>query len=373
MLHANGTSIVNASGNKIQLRGFNLGGLFVMEKWMAPLDSGNLPDTYSVIQALDARFGVAMEQSLITTFQQSWITGADLDNIKNAGYNVIRVPVWWGQFYTINNTTPSGWRPDAFTMLDWVVSNAASRGIYVVIDMHGVVGGQSVSDDTGYANQNTYWTNTANQTSTSYMWQQIATHYKGNPAVAGYDLINEPMGAPNTNAVWTAYNSLYNTIRSVDADHMIFMEGTFGSWSWANLPPPSQFNWTNVVYEMHEYQYNGTLAQVTSGSDNQVNDFLAHASWNVPGYIGEFNDFGFGPNAWLHSINAYDNAGLSWSSWSYKATHGPAPDSWGWYDTNNKAITPNISTDSAATIASDWKQWTTSNAFTLNTGIGITP
>jgi hypothetical protein len=28
-----------------------------MEKWMAPLESGSLPDTYSVMRTLDQRFG----------------------------------------------------------------------------------------------------------------------------------------------------------------------------------------------------------------------------------------------------------------------------------------------------------------------------
>src|SRR3977135_1115363 len=65
MLHASGRSIVNASGQVVQLQGVNLGGWFIMEKWMCPLDSGSLPDTYSVIQMLDQRFGVATEQSLI--------------------------------------------------------------------------------------------------------------------------------------------------------------------------------------------------------------------------------------------------------------------------------------------------------------------
>ena len=374
MLHASGTKIVDATGAAIQLRGVNLGGWFIMEKWMAPLDSGNLIDTYSVIQKLDTRFGVAAEQSLINTYQQSWITTTDLDNIKNAGFNLVRVPVWWGQFYPLNNTSNAAWRADAFTMLDWLVTNAAARGIYVIIDMHGVVGGQSTSDDTGYANQNTYWTDAGNQASTAFMWSQIAAHYNGNPAVAGYDLLNEPMGAPNSAAVITAYNNLYKTVRAADSNHLIFLEGTFGTWSWNNLPAPSQNGWTNVVYEMHEYQYNSTAAQVTAGSDNQVSDFINHASWNVPGYIGEYNDFGYGAPAWQHSINAYDNAGLSWSSWSYKAIAGPAPNSWGWYDpTNSAAITPNISTDSAATSASDWQQWTTTASFGLNTSLNLRP
>ncbi len=365
-LHTSGRNIVDANSNVVQLRGVNLGGWFIMEKWMCPLDSGSLPDTYSVIRMLDARFGIAQEQALIKTYQQNWIATTDLDNIKNAGFNVVRVPVWWGQFYPINNISNSGFRLDAFTMLDWLVSNASARGLYVIIDMHGVVGGQSTSDATGQANQNLYWSNGNNQGNTAFLWWQIANHYKGNPTIAGYDLINEPTGAPNTNAVWSAYSSLYNGVRSADPTHMIFMEGTFGSWNWNMLPNPASYGWTNVVYEMHEYQYNSSAAQVQQGSTNQVNDFNSHSSWNVPGYIGEFNDFGYGAGTWAFSQRAYNNAGLSWTMWSYKATHGLIPDSWGWYDPYYWPVTPNISSDSTSTISSDWQQWRTTYSFSAN-------
>jgi len=369
LLHTSGRNIVNANGNTVQLRGVNLGGWFIMEKWMCPLDSGSLPDTYSVIQELDNRFGIAEEQSLIKTYQQNWITTTDLDNIKNGGYNAVRVPVWWGQFYPINNVSNSGFRSDAFDVLDTLVSNAASRGLYVIIDMHGVVGGQSTSDDTGQQNQNQYWTNSNDQGNTAYMWWQIANHYKGNATVAGYDLINEPIGAPNSNAVWTVYNNLYNSVRSADPSHMIFMEGAYGSWNWSMLPNPATYGWTNVVYEMHEYQYNSSASQIEAGSTNQVNDFNNHASWNVPGYIGEWNDFGTGSSTWAFSQNAYNNAGLSWTMWSYKATHGLIPDSWGWYDPTYWPTTPNISTDSSSTISNDWQQWKTTTSFGANSTI----
>jgi endoglucanase len=371
MLHAQGRSIVNANGQVVPLVGVNLGGWFVMEKWMVPLDSGSLPDTYSVMQTLDSRFGVATEQSLIKTYQQSWITTTDLDNIKNAGFNVVRAPIWWGQFYLLNDQTPSGWRADAFDMLDWLVSAAAARGIYVIIDMHGVVGGQSTSDDTGRSGQNQYWTNGNFQGDTAYLWWQIANHFKGNPTVAGYDLINEPVGTPSSDTVLNIYNELYQSIRSVDPSHMIIMEGTWGSWNWSMLPNPNVYGWTNVAYQMHEYQWNASQAQVQQGATNQVNDFNNHASYNVPGYVGEFNDFGYGSGTWQFSTNAWNAAGLSWTLWSYKATAGLIPNSWGFYDPNHWATTPNISTDSAATIAADWQQWTTSATFSLNTSLGL--
>jgi endoglucanase len=371
MLHTSGRSIVNASGQVIQLQGVNLGGWFIMEKWMCPLDSGSLPDTYSVIQMLDQRFGVATEQSLIKTYQQSWITTTDLDNIKAAGFNLVRVPVWWGMFYPLNNVSNSGWRSDAFTVLDWLVSEAGSRGIYVIIDMHGVVGSQSTSGDTGQQNTNTYWSNSNNQGNTAYMWWEIANHYNGNPTVAGYDLINEPTGAPNNQAVINAQNDLYQSVRSADPNHIVVMEGTWGNWDWSMLPAPSQYGWTNVVYEMHEYQYNQSEAVVEGGSTNQVNDFNNHASYNVPGYIGEFNDFAYGAGAWQFSTNAYNNAGLAWTMWAYKATDGLIPDSWGFYDPTFWATTPNITTDSAATISADWQQWTTPATFAQNTSLGL--
>ncbi len=371
MLQASGTNIVNGGGNAVQLKGLNLGGWFIMEKWMCPLDSGSLPDTYSVITNLDSRFGVIAEQNLIHGYQTNWITVSDLDNLTNAGFNCVRMPVWWGNFYSITNTTSTGWRSDAFTVLDWLVTNCASRGIYVVIDLHGVIGGQGTSGDTGWENQNQYWTNSLDQSETAYMWSQIAAHYNGNPAVAGYDLINEPDGTSSTAYVWAAYASLYKTIRAVDPTHMIIMEGTFGNWNWSMLPNPSTYQWTNIVYSMHEYQYGGTVAQIEAGSDNQVADFHNHLSWNVPVYVGEWNDMSAGAACYDYSINDYNNAAMSWSMWAYKATDGLIPDGWGWYDPTYWPNTPNIATDTSATIANDWQQWRTTTSFGVNSAVGL--
>ena len=370
-LHTSGTTIVNAFGQPVLLKGLNLGGWFIMEPWMCPADSGGLPDTYSIIQELDNRFGVATEQLLIRTYQSNWITTADLNNITNGGFNCVRVPVWWGNFYSITNTTTNGWRSDAFTMLDWVVTNCAARGIYVVIDMHGVVGSQSTSDDTGQQNLNAYWTNSLDQSETVYMWTQIASRYCTNDAIAGYDLINEPTGTSSTGAVWTAYQTLYNAIRAVDTNRMLIMEGTFGNWDWNMLPAPSAYGWTNIVYSMHEYQFNGDTNQVEAGSDNQVNDFGNHVSWNVPDYIGEWNDMGQGAACYDYSINDYNNADMSWTMWAYKATQGLVPDGWGWYDPTNWPATPNVSKDSTSTIVKDWQQWQTTNCFEQNPTVGL--
>ena len=198
LLHTSGTSIVNASGAAVQLKGLNLGGWFIMEKWMCPLDSGSMPDTYSVITNLDGRFGVATEQSLIRTYQTNWITTADLDNITNGGYNCVRVPSGGATFIPspippapvgvrMHSPCWTGWSPIArCVVFMWLLTCTALLAAKALT----IPPVSSTRTYTGPA--------VPIRVETAYLWTQIATHYNGNSAVAGYDLINEPTGAPNT-------------------------------------------------------------------------------------------------------------------------------------------------------------------------------
>ena len=74
----------------------------------------------------------------------------------------------------------------------------------------------------------------------------------------------------------------------------------------------------------------GSAAQCEAGSDNQVTDFNNHKSWNVPDYIGEWNDMGNGAACYDYSINDYNNDGMSWTMWAYKTDL--VSSGWGWYD-----------------------------------------
>ena len=373
LLQANGTNICNACGHGdvVPLRGVNLGGWLLMESWMSPMDSSGLSDCHAVLQTLNSRFGVSTQESLVKAYQAAWLTTNDLDNIKALGMNCVRLPFWWGNVQRLDGT----WRADAFDQMDWLVTNAWQRGIYTVIDFHGVPGGQSPSDSTAEANLNQYWTNTADQVQASIVWSNVAAHFAGNPGVAGYDLINEPFGAPSQTAIWNAYNRLYQTIRLVDPDHMIILEGCWNgigtngqslNWQWDVLPPPVQFGWTNVVYSTHAYAGTLTTNGEQAETDKQVSDFASHQSWNIPGFIGEFNSHGI-QAAWQYSIQQYDQNHLSWDNWSYKAIAGMVGNSWGIYDPVGIGPVPNIQTDSASSISNSWSQWTSSAAF------GITP
>lgn len=94
-LNAVHTNIVSDSGNAGHLIGTNLGGWFIMENYMTPIDSGRYyaTDQYTMMMELSNRFCVTTERSLIKTYQTHFITTADLDNVHNSGINAVRIPI----------------------------------------------------------------------------------------------------------------------------------------------------------------------------------------------------------------------------------------------------------------------------------------
>jgi endoglucanase len=377
IFHARGSEIVDADGQVRSLHGFNLGGWFVMEPFMSPMDrTHRLKDSVSVMRTLESRFGRETARRLIAIYQQSWINDGDIARIAKAGFNAVRIPVWWGLFLSLDDPTLSGWRQDAFADLDRIVAACRSHGIVAIIDMHGVVGGQSDNPDTGQAGENRFWTDPTAQSATAWLWGRIAAHYRDDPAVAGYDLVNEPdppKGMAAKEAVWSAYDRLYQAVRSADPEHMIFVEDSFGSWSLDMLPPPSRFGWTNIVYESHVYPWARNHPGVPQAeaaersAERAIEDAARHRNWNVPIYIGEFSALDTAPGTWKAMIGRFDAAGLSWTIWSYKATdRDGTPNFWGYVEPTVALPRPDPSTDDAETIRRDWSAWRTAGAFAVN-------
>jgi hypothetical protein len=364
-LSAKGTEIRDGrgAGDVISLRGANLGSWLLLEPWMSPV--ADAVDDNTMRNTLTSRFGDATKDMLIAAYEGAWTQAGDFDDMAALGMNVIRLPFW---YLNLENADGS-LRADAFTELDWAVSEAWKRCIYTVLDLHGAPGSQNGNLGSGVQGPSNLWTSDADKAHTVAIWQRVASHYVGNPAVAGYDLLNEPFGAPNDQERWDMQNSLYQAVRGVDPDHMVFIEAI---WHLDNLPPPSMYGWTNVVYECHSYDWGTPMgadesnpqAQMAS-VDAETEDFKSHASYGVPVFLGEFNVFG-NPDVWKYTVEQWSSNGMSWATWSWRASAGGGvTDSWGVYDPPNPPPTPSMTNDSAATILADWSRWTLS-AFELN-------
>ncbi|GKU26523.1 cellulase family glycosylhydrolase [Clostridium folliculivorans] len=340
------------TGSVVNLRGTNLGGWLLQEGWMSPI---GVTDEWTLRETLTNRFGEATKESLINTYQNAWLNTGDLDNIKNMGMNFVRVPI----YYLDLMDKYGNWKSDPWSKLDWLVNECSTRGIYVLLDLHGTFGGQNTFDNCGEANSDPQlWKNTQYQDRTVTLWQGIANRYKGNATVAGYDLLNEPdrVGRDQLNGL---YNRLYQAIRAIDPDHMIYMEG---AWDWNQLYAPSVYGWTNVVYEMHYYAMansqptdwnaqNGLIDSAVQGMKDHQN------SWNIPVYAGEFCVFDF-DDLWEKFLSQMNSINASWTNWTYKITNGS--NHWGFYKYNTNAV-PDINNDSADTIASKWQKFNTAN------------
>lgn len=372
----------HGQGDAIYLRGVNLGGWLLFEGWQTPMDAGSLPDDWSVREVLTERFGAEMGNSLIASYQDAWITETDLDYIAALGFNVIRLPFWYRNLQEEDGSP----RNNGFEKIDWLVANAWKRRIYVILDFHGVPGGQSEHQETGRVrNKSDFW-NEENIQRSIQIWQEVATHFKDNPGVAAYDLINEPTGAPSRDVLWNVYKSIYEAIRSIDHDHVITLEGCWSGqvdgksldWGLDVLPDPRNFGWTNVVYQMHAYDFDGwnDVEKQRKKTDSIISDIDTHQSWNVPCMVGEFNCMGqangSATNAWDYTIQQYEDHHVNWAIWTYKATHGAGSDSWGVYNPRYDASDPlspprpDIEQDSADVIRSKWLKWTTDAAFVPN-------
>ena len=352
-LKVNGTQIrkQKGTGDIVYLRGTNAGGWLVQEDWMNPT---NASDQKTMMTTLANRFGASKRDELVSTYENNYWTTQDFDNCAEMGMSVIRLPFTYMNLCDDNGNLKS----NAFDRLDWFVQNCSQRGMYVILDMHGAFGSQNGMDHSGEINDGKQlYYNQSNKDKTLNLWKKIAEHFKGNPAVAAYDILNEPgiKAAATYSLHWDFYNEIFNTIRSKDSNHIIIMESC---WDADNLPRPSQYGWTNVAYEYHYYPWsaqNSSDAQKSYFS-SKVSDIANH-NYGVPTFVGEFTCFEQA-EGWKAAMSTFNGQGWHWTTWSYKVTGNS---SWGIYNHNPEKV--DIYNDSADTIKNKWSAVGTANGW----------
>lgn len=366
-LKVNGRDIRDnyGKGNKVYLYGTNLGGWRMLEPWMTPL--AGAANEWDARNILTDRFGKDAVWDLYNAYWDSWITEIDFKNIAKAGLNCIRLPI-----YALNHMDDKGnWRRDNTGAIDlyrieWTVNKALEYGLYTILDLHGAPGSQNGAHHSGRQNGTLLYSTPLYQNQLVEFWETLAKHFKGNAAVAGYDLLNEPsetfpgrMGPEVVNI----YDRLYHAIRKVDPDHIIIMEAV---WWWNTLPNPREKNWTNVVYSLHYYQWqnNEDFKVMKKSVDGWIKDAKKWGKkYNVPHFIGEFTLYGKA-ESWNYGLKKFTESGSHWTTWSYKVL---GRNNWGMYNTATQfGNVANIDTDDLNTIKYKWSQWNTPEFFSPN-------
>ncbi|MBQ5970356.1 MAG: cellulase family glycosylhydrolase [Clostridia bacterium] len=352
-LSAKGSKLVNRRGETVVLKGVNLGAWMIWEDWLCPYEQAT--DHYDVLQTLTDRFGEEKAYELMNTYMDNFITENDFDRIADMGFNCVRVPFWFRNFYYDDNgrkilDANGDWD---FSRLDWVVTECGKRGLYVIPDMHGAVGYQSDAPHSGKGSSVGLFDKTEQgeryRELTDELWTAIASRYNGNPAVAMYDLLNEPMCDVDATEVRrrinneSIYTRLYKTVRAVDADHLISVECI---WTAAATPHKLYKGWKNVVYQVHFYQNSNFIFNLFV--------WLTRLYYlNTPLLMGEF--YPHKKTTWDNCFSTMNKAGYNWMLWTYKATgHMMWSGDWCLLGSKDGFERARVQTDSFEEIARKW-------------------
>jgi endoglucanase len=365
---------VDASGKRVNLRGTNIGNWLIQEFWMMGGAMTGINDQCALESKLSQRFGNTEKERLMKVFRDSFITTRDFDLMKGMGMNVVRIPFLYSLIE--NEYAPYTLRADAWQYLDWAVNEAEKRGMYVILDLHGAVGGQAAASEQhdGCIGAAQMWTNNTYWDRTKWLWDNIAQHYRGRTAIAAYDLLNEPWGTDAKTLADRSYE-LFNTVRAADPTHVILLPGhNSGIDAYGN---PNSRGLTNSSLWMHFYPglwgWNDT-ATYGAGQANMYANWLhcnadgtgESCTWRdkinsiqTPFLVGEFQPWtmmgSYGGQMTRKTYDIYNMYGWAATNWAYKTTSNAGSngntDSWGWgmvTNSSNGGTMSNIDVNSAS-------------------------
>lgn len=375
-LRASGTSIVDTNGLPVILKGCNLGNWLLLEMWM--LDTDDVPDQYAFESVLAQRFGADEAERLMELYRANWITRRDFPIIRSFGFNVVRLP--FNYRLLEDDARPFQLRENAFAWLDRAVRMAAAEGLYTILDLHGAPGGQSPDHTTGRAGQNQLWGSGECRQRTAWLWKQVAEHFKDEPAVAAYDVLNEPdSGDKSGRPEFEVFDLIYHSIRSVDPNHIVFAPAHREGVEFYGAP--AQRGWSNVGFTEHFYP--GLFGHESEGFEPHellISRVLPQRAallerWQAPFLVGEFNvvfrNVG-GPALMRKYYDLYGTRGWAATMWSYKLVKkngGPHEDSWGMVKNLEPAPPFSVRTSGKEQIESFFR-WLGTNAYSFHENLG---
>jgi len=327
-LKVEGSRILDDNGQSKRLMGFCIGGWLNMEGFIT-----GFPGTESGLKAaIRTELGEEKAHVFFESMLNNFVTESDIRHMASLGATVIRVPFNYRRFE--DDTLPQGIKEGGFTYLDRIVNWCATHKVYVILDLHAAQGWQNPdwhSDNPRRAVL--LWTDETYVDRVTNLWAQIARHYKDEPTIAGFNILNEPV-SPTPEALNRVHRKIVHGIRNVDSDHPIFLEGNLFSTSFDELEPPFE---GNLVYSCHNYTapglskgpYPGKINGISYDINKLNEDFKQRRAYmsrhNVPSWVGEFGSI-YWNNRYdgcrLRSVDdlitVFDSYHDHWTIWTYK-------------------------------------------------------
>src|SRR3989475_3259900 len=290
------------------VRATNLGNWMVPEGYMWLFQGG--PQSPSEIRALVLELlGPEGAAAFWQKWRENYVTREDIALLHRAGFNAIRVPLHYGLFESDD--------AEGFSLLDRLIGWCKAEGLYVILDLHAAPGGQTgtnIDDSAGYP---WLYQSPQEQEHLIAIWRRLATHYRDEPAVLGYDLLNEPIPhfpklALLNSLLEPLYKKLSVEIRKVDAHHILLLGGAQWDGNFSVFGKPFD---ANTTYTFHKYW--------TAPDESVLRQYLDFRErYDVPIWMGESGE---NTDEWISQfVRTLEKNNIGWAFWPYKKMGKPS-------------------------------------------------
>ncbi|KAH9880942.1 hypothetical protein IAQ61_001236 [Plenodomus lingam] len=244
------------------IRGVNIGGWLVLEPWITPsiFDNANrnrpqkdIVDEYTLAEKLGPDAALAVLRKHWDTF----VTWQDFNKIKQAGFNIVRIPIGYWAYDTLDSPYITG----AAVYIDAAVDWARLLGLKIVIDLHGAPGSQNGYDNSGQRLDVPTWQTGDTVKQTLQVLKTISDKYAQpsfQDVVVGIQILNEPAqyweDKIKLDVTKQFYRDGYGQVREVSDTPVILGDGFMPPSSWNGFLTPSDGSALNVAMDHHEYQ-----------------------------------------------------------------------------------------------------------------------
>lgn len=328
-IRVEGDRLVDESGAPVLLRGVGLGGWMTMENFIT-----GYPATESQMRRATRRvLGPEAYEAFFETFLTEFFGPADAAHLASLGMNAVRIPFSYGHLE--DDAAPFRIKEEGFRHLDRVVRTLADHGLWSILDLHAAPGWQNQhwhSDNpSGWAS---FWQHPHFQDRVVHLWEAVADRYKDEPAVAGFNPLNEPSDHTGE-VIGPFYERLEAAIRRVDPRHVLFLDGNRYSTDFSMFDRP----FDNAVWTAHDYALPGIANPSRYPGETRGKHFdaavveetyLARTEvmrrTGTPVWVGEFGPTYVGDDERVEGayrlladqLDVYRRHRASWSLWTYK-------------------------------------------------------
>ena len=228
MVRIEGKKFIAPDGGTLQIKGISLGNWLMPEGYMFKFEVAKSPR--QIFGAFDRLLGSERARAFWRQFHDTYITRDDINFIKSVGFNTVRIPLHYRLFIDEQGEIAG----DGWLLLDRVLGWVRDAGLLAIVDLHAAPGGQTgINHDDGPGYPLMFYVPRDRQL-TVKLWRAIARRYAGNPAILGYDILNEPIAPYHDVATLNTklepfYKEVTAAIREVDPGRVVILAA--GQWS----------------------------------------------------------------------------------------------------------------------------------------------